>query len=530
MKLAVLSIIILLLLPITIVDVQPQPTTILAEERDGWLTLDNGVIVVKVPIKKAFPMYFWWIKGQNETIYASKYLAIAEIWLPPFSPFNHREMFKRGDIDECIMKIRGHGFGRYAEIVEKTGKLIGELARLIAVRKYSSALEIVDELISEFKDVKGAENIIVILYRIRDLLIELESNPKPEFIKEIMEEIKNLSRAFKDFHGWSKARIEAYKKLMMKIYRIRFMPFLIPFAALKWEIDGPYNITDTEGNVIGMSFSFISKEAKIPGFKKFDRIEIRNRLYAVPVKEYVENQSYIVYRGEIKNDIIIEGWKWNIDKLIWILGNYSHILLNYTMPKLVLISHFNIGFKYDLRILEELIDESGYITNIANRASGFRGLIKTGVITFESDKEFEGVFKDKIEFMPEIENGTVIAGFFRFVPYAYLYYPDGSTETINVDGWFWIRNRHLFTFLIYPYFNNATLEHDPSVGVSIREYESPQYIAYIENGEVIVQTQILKQKPLQPIDMIHDITSKNILIITVIIIILLVLGLIIKRK
>jgi len=145
---------------------------------------------------------------------------------------------------------------------------------------------------------------------------------------------------------------------------------------------------------------------------------------------------------------------------------------------------------------EEVLDnlESGYLDMITRR-DGFRGRISTENMTVNSSGEHEGVFKRYIEFISE--NAT-IAGFYKFVPAAKAIYSDGSVEMLRVYGVFWTVHRHLLVFLVYPYFNGAVLEHDPSIGLSIpeAEHETPEYNISIAEEEISAEP-LEKPQPTQ---------------------------------
>ena len=93
-------------------------------------------------------------------------------------------------------------------------------------------------------------------------------------------------------------------------------PYL-PFSGSQWQLSDIKNIT-ADGNVIGLAFAF--KLIKVPWWKpRFEfaenNIMIRCRFYFEPVTEVVDGHEYTVNAGEMKQDIVISNWKWNLDTL-----------------------------------------------------------------------------------------------------------------------------------------------------------------------------------------------------------------------
>jgi len=240
------------------------------------------------------------IGGDNKTVYVAKYVGIAEVWLGASSTFSHRCMFSRGDLaDQVIRRMMDQGFGVEREIASS-----------------------IEKIISNLTDVK--ERVVNALEEVRGILSDiLENGLSGEKLKELAKAVKELKDAFSEFMEEVRERIRMQMSIIKLILGHRFHPFFIPFAALEWKLVGPENITDSEGNVIGISFSFVAEDVKASIFKCFDRIEIRNRIYTVTVNETSGNQTYTVTRAELKNDIIISGYRWNWDNIVRALENKS---------------------------------------------------------------------------------------------------------------------------------------------------------------------------------------------------------------
>jgi len=354
----------------------------------------------------------------------------------------------------------------------------------------------VDSITNQFRiisrNIGRYESIKKKLYTAREkvrMLLSSISMDAEELRRRIIQHYSDIFMHFMDV-------MRRIREAVMKMH-----PPFLPFAMCGWMFKGPENITTPDGKVIGVEFSFVLKTPprliKIPEVKRVGwswlregDIVIRNRLYYVAVNETIGNQTYTVTRAELKNDIVIKHWMWNYDVFKSIFGNYTWI--PELKPRLILISRFGLG-RFKISQFE----------NITEVISGDKGLgfsqtvvIRHGNMRLQSNmsmkREFEYDMNATRHFPILIispgEN-TTIAGFYRFNPEAYIRHRN-VTEAIKVHGVFWLTNRHLTVFLVYPYFNNWSLEHDPSIGVSGVSSEKPEYNITYENGapEVIAPT------------------------------------------
>ena len=276
---------------------------------------------------------------------------------------------------------------------------------------------------------------------------------------------------------------------------VRLMhPFLLPFPTCTWRLDGPYNITDSKGNVIGVRFNFIIVRA--PGKWSFIRegdIIIRNRIYTITVNETVGNETHIVTSTELKNDIIIKHWVWNYDILKKYLGNLTSILPTLE-SKLILISRITLttkGVKFE--DIEKALTSSSFNVKFSRKVSIHCGRSKVNAsanISTEADINATSFKKSNIR-TPRLlilAEGSKVAGFYRFIPYAYVKCGN-ATRRVNVSGVFWITGGTLRIFLVYPYFGNCSLEHDPSIGVDTGETVKAELATIVTpSGSVTMST------------------------------------------
>jgi len=443
------------------------------------LVFDNGVIVVAVPARRPFPAFWWWLKGHNETVYSAFYFGIAEAWIPPEAPFRHGLLFARGDFARQVVgRMRERGFGVEEDVLRGLRVLVAA-APAAALGNASELLRTVDEVLEKLDLLgkgealpKATAKLKSALERLRDVLEEIcEEGPSDEASSSLKEALREVRAAAREVMASLIAQARIVGEVMRKLALIRPMPFLVPFSALNWRFVGPKNITDSRGRVVGIAFSFVAESAKAPVFDRFEKIVIRCRLYAVNVTESVGNSTYVITRSELKNDIVIVGWRWGWDRLVRVLGRDAELVSRYLTPKLVLISYFTVGGPLG-RVPAERIEagESELIYAEASRVPGFRGRVIVAGKAFPTTVEAEESFTGEVVFLAE--NATV-AGFYRFVPYAKVI-RGNETGTVPVEGVFWITRRHLWVFLAYPYFNGATLEHDPSIGAVAAAEGTPQ--------------------------------------------------------
>lgn len=510
----------------------PNEIKLKITEKDGLFIFDNDVFVVAIPTVNAFPMYFWWYKGQNDTVYMAKYIGLAEAWIPPAMPFRHGYMFKKGDFAKQILhRMMERGFGKEINVSELLENLMGTLN--LVMKGKGNIEELVTKIDNLKKELAGVTNVdaetqeminalIEKLDELKVILLEIsEGGLTPQLLQQLIRLTREIKNIFMDFKIKMRDKIELCRSIIQNLKMASFHPFLLPFAALEWTLEDPKNITDNKGNVIGVQFSFVSTGARAPVFNYFERIEIRNRIYITTVTEEINGIEYTVSRAELKNDIIIKGWKWNMDTVKEVLGEHVEVLNEHFKPTLTLISHMTI-----LPSLEEAVEEELSLQRI-NVTKGFKGMIKVGNRHISSHEEMENDFDKHLEILTE--EGEV-AGFYKFVPGAKVIYPNGTVEILDVKGVFWITNRHVIIFLVYPYFNGGTLEHDPSIGVSVPEIteEEPNYTIIISGGEIkevetITEVVVEKEKE-------REITIPIEILTLIAIVILIIIAMVLRKR
>jgi hypothetical protein len=92
-------------------------------------------------------------------------------------------------------------------------------------------------------------------------------------------------------------------------------PAWLPFGACQWNLTGPVTITRPDG-VSYISFNFTLTKAP-PRFSFAENnVTIRARFYTTEATENAQGlYNYSVHAGELKMDLVVKNWDWNIDKL-----------------------------------------------------------------------------------------------------------------------------------------------------------------------------------------------------------------------
>jgi len=272
--------------------------------------------------------------------------------------------------------------------------------------------------------------------------------------------------------GWDGLPLQLRASLM-NIYENWHAPYL-PFFGCTWQLSDVKNIT-ADGKVIGLAFAF--KLVKVPWWMPHfefaeNNIMIRSRLYYEPVTEIVDSHEYTVNAGEMKMDIVINNWKWNLDTLRPLLKELRERGIDIPEGKTGLALGINLASINITRITPEQAEtventatttdmaiENTTVSVVQNRT----GYDETPVIARK--RLFEHY---RIKFV-KARNDTTLAGYFKFVSSAKVTYSDGTMRLLNVTAAYSEAGAYMRLFIGYPYFDGGTLEHDPSFGLEVPE-------------------------------------------------------------
>jgi hypothetical protein len=261
-------------------------------------------------------------------------------------------------------------------------------------------------------------------------------------------------------------------------------PAYLPFNACRWNLTGPVNVTEDGVSYISFNFTL----AKAPPIFDFaeGNVMIRCRFYATEATENVYGlYNYTVRPGELKMDLVIQNWEWNIDKLNN-LFDALHDEFNITVPKLraglalwVDMASINIT---DIPIAEQ---DANLTTQVLPQSSSAAPLEPVEINSDTSDIIAGG---QRIQVRNKVANivtplnvktrlherfrlrfakgSQTLAGFFDFVNTAVVINSTTQEKSlVNVTAAYIPAGNHMRLFIGYPYFSSNTLEHDPSIGV-----------------------------------------------------------------
>ena len=248
-------------------------------------------------------------------------------------------------------------------------------------------------------------------------------------------------------------------------------PYL-PFSAGLWNLTGPAEVT--RGDVQYLSFNFTLVEVPFPNLKFAENnVIIRCRFYYTSAEENVEDlYTYTVGAGELKMDLIVRNWTWNIDLVQPLLTELAENDIEVPLRKAGLALWINLASipieKIDLAEQDVETTDGSIETSSMTQSMYVQGArVEVAQNKTETDLEQPMTawarLRDRFKLRFEKQNAT-LAGFFKFVPKALI--RDGEDATVvDVQASYIPAGNHMRLFLSYPYFGNKTLEHDPSLGL-----------------------------------------------------------------
>jgi len=288
---------------------------------------------------------------------------------------------------------------------------------------------------------------------------------------------------------------------------------MLRFDAAKWELTDISNITASDGKIIGVAFAF--NLVAVPYQPHFDfavnNVMIKVRFYNTTVEENVPGTdiSYKVQAGEMKMDLVINKWKWNIDvlrPLILKLKEYGIDipegktrlalwvnLASINLEKLQVVEHEPDEIETveehpeDLTASHMDVEGVGYMSIEQNQTlmQGEEGQERPISVERPWWAPWQPREKSEIRLKFATQDKTLL-GFFRFVSEAKVTTPKNETSQVPVRASYIAAGHHLRLFLGYPYFGNSTLEHDPSIGVDVPGLDTtPKYSLQAPSGSEV---------------------------------------------
>ena len=265
---------------------------------------------------------------------------------------------------------------------------------------------------------------------------------------------------------------------------------LLPFDSCSWRLTDIKEIK--AGNkTIGVTFTYVLEKVHIPEYKFAENnILIRCRLYTVTVKEQVGGLNYTVSRAELKIDFIIRKWIWLSELLT---GNFSK-LFNVTVSPAneglalwitAASVNYTIAAKQGLSIIDvALANQSNLVVSSSVVVSQKDVTTKLSIKGWDNETRVLTVPRTpnlivKVNFASDT---GVLEGFIKFIASAKVTYLNGTVKIVPVSASYMSAGGFFMVFLCYPYFDDGSLEHDPSVGVATKVEEKPVYTVLV-SGE-----------------------------------------------
>ncbi len=251
-------------------------------------------------------------------------------------------------------------------------------------------------------------------------------------------------------------------------------PYL-PFDACKWELSNPVNVTKGDVKYLSFNFTLVDVPDGMPNLQFAENnIILRCRFYYTPATEDVHGlYSYSVGAGELKMDLVINHWEWNMDQLKPLIQELRGLGFDIPErePRLALwvnLASINLTQLPVAEVEATTLGDTSYVESNSQTQNMYVEGQQVAVMHNETaagtdEHPLQNRLRERFKFRFERGNAT-LAGFFKFVPQAVV--TDGVTyNTTDVAASYISAGDYMRVFLGYPYFGNNTLEHDPSIGL-----------------------------------------------------------------
>ena len=505
---AIASIILSAMVTSALHHVNAQTTT----SKDGIIKFTNGIITVVIPANGTKPMFIWWYNNKNDTVYVFKYNGLAEIWLFGSVAFTHKLVNEEENVKDFIEKVLDNTTGVHIkDLLNEMIEHLHELEGLNLVNMNGSLnKENIQEFLSTIQNINSQINKLPNVFKdnltsiISDIINQVLSLKNATDVYKAIKIVNQVESGIRNLIFSLNRILNETNNAINHVAAVIRHPFYFSFDSANWSFIGPKNITLSNGQVVGIQFTFKLSEVNDKRFRFAEgNISITNELFFTTVTYKSGNQTFKVTNAELKSNIIIKHWDWNLYDIQAKLVNNTSIegyvfsTLKKIKPSLILISHFSnpVVQKNESEEFNELAKSGGEdefenenSVVYTNQTKGFElGKPMLNDTEISSQKVYD---EDEPTLIVKSSNAT-IAGFFRFVPYATVLYANGTNSIVSVKGYFILEGRHVSVFIQYPYFDNGTLMHDPTVGIAGANVSTqPSYIVSVSsNGEVTATQQ-----------------------------------------
>jgi hypothetical protein len=518
-------------------------------ERNNWKIVETPIITIMFPSQGKNPMFLWWYTGENKTVYVVNYHGLIEYVGITGEQYRHRyelteriglEIFEnytgispirirhgimdlRDDLTNILRDIEhltgnprtatadqardetSDAIGILQDLKENLTGLDQELSLKISPQDYEDAHAAISNLETTLDEMIGTLQAI-------DARLQELSIPGRE--QQAARELRQLSN---ELHSRIASTLSAYSRLLMELadvlrdilknareefveaLKASMHPAYLPFHECAWQLTPVHNITDTDGEVIGLAFGFTLTDAHNPKFEfAEDNVEVNVRFYYVPVEETSGDTTIQINRAEMKMDLVIRNWQWILD------GPYELLKEKYGIALPIQGERLALWLDIASRSIKRLPEEASEVEETGSASAANRVMIGSQMVNIrenavgQDEKPLLGTGNIRsLLRLKFVKDNSTLAGFFRFVNASTVAYPNGTLKTEPVKAAYLQAGGHLRLFLTYRYFDDGSLTHDPSLGVEVPETTSeaattPIYQIRSPTSGQIVPTEITK--------------------------------------
>jgi len=441
------------------------------QDSNGKVSVSNGVVTVVVTAGGGNPTFYWYANNNNNSY--------------SFSNNNNNLVNKvqyKGIVEYLDYGQKIYQRKYEADLQQQINNMTKQLKPINDSDVESNATVFGTIQVNRVKSTQQLFNYVVVT---RGQQIGVNITNSTGVIGELRGEVivKGLVKKSSDSF-YIVANMVAQMSGLEKEYG-KMHPAFFEFNQGQWNFTG-FEPIKSGDKTIGYQFSFILQKIRNPHFNNLeDQIEIRSRIYNSTVME----GNLTVTSASVKSDVIIKSWRWNLNS---VLANV--IGLDPSKDKLALwldISTFNA------KLDDVLADKSHSILSEVKSDHESINAKHAGADEGEDEKELKVSGREgKLTF---VTDNTTLGGYFNFTSSAYTYQKNNPAvnQTVPVTASYLSNRNSLRLFLVYPYFGNKTLEHDPTLGVETQDVSTtPQYKVNVASASaaLIVPTQSTTSK------------------------------------
>ena len=268
------------------------------------------------------------------------------------------------------------------------------------------------------------------------------------------------------------ARLRIQQRLMQLASFYGLHRSYLPFSACEWNLTGPVEVPSDDPNYLSFNFTLVSVPFPNLIFAE-DNIIIRCRFYYSETTEDVEGlYTYSVGAGELKMDLIIKNWTWNLDLIRPLLDEFAENGIDVPVNKAGLALWINLASipirqvdlaEQDVETQNGLLETQSMTQNMYVEGSQVGVVQNRTQTSLEQPLRAQANQRERYKLRFATPN-TTLTGFFKYVPNALIREGD-MTTVVDVSASYVPAGNHMRLFLAYPYFGDKTLEHDPSIGL-----------------------------------------------------------------